>query len=456
MRISATVRDEGTLYRLVPEADDPASGESFLPRGQSLFRLVKHEFLVAGLNALEVHPDLHAAALYLILHPVVGARLELPVPVSQAFARTLEEWFGVDVVPVDPLVTPRESPSEERPLLMLSGGMDSTAAALILPQDTPLVFHDRIPPRLPGQAPGTLIHLVQQRRLRQAFERNGHTVFHHRDTHEQLFQPYPSPNTNMTLVAPLLRADRLGVGVLEYGAVMADRYFEGYTLGEVASWRFRRDPGAEGEGTPRPKQRFRTKSGKVFEDAIVHLLQSVALRTVSSSAGMSEVATTLAVHRSPYKGMTYSCHQNSLHMACLKCDKCFRKLLLQHIFDGIDVPGALVEHFLKQPELSGFLKRRFLDFHHVWTYVFQRVRSTHATLRELQRWAQRAPDVGMLERWYVPHERLEVPGDYRRVVAERVRQYLEPMSANDIQALQQLELLELDASVWERGGGDER
>ncbi len=451
MRVELAIKAKMWEFTIHPQEDE-LSGRSFLPRDAGEFRLVNTRFyLDGGTLPAEIHPDLLAGALWMMLHPVVGAELRLPLAVSPQFNQVLRHSFGVEVGPVDQSLAPPDV-RFGGPALLLSGGLDSAAAALILPDDVRLIFQDRIPRAVAGAVPSALVHLAQQRKLAQTLAGMGREVHRHRDGHEQLFEPYPSPNTNMTLIAPLLRAEALGLTLMEYGAVLADLYFEGYTLAEVGGWRFRKESrrGQQGEG--RPKARFVTRSGMNFEEALTGLLSLFGMRSGATSAGMSEVATALAVHRSPLRGLTYSCHQRSLHTACLACDKCFRKLLLQHIFDDQDVPDDLVDYYLSRPSLAGLFSRRFMDFHHVWMYVFQRVKSGHPVLAKLQHWAQDAPDLGFLAKWYVRHEHEVVPIEYRAEVATNVRKYLEPMSQGEQAILESLELPPLSDGV-RRGGG---
>lgn len=454
MRVELSARDDALRYEIHVEPDDHEDGRSMLRRADPRVRLARREFrVVLPEGADSVHPDLHATALWLILQPFLGSRLRLPFAISAACAESLAGRFGVDVGPVDATLVPRRVPDAPPPALVFSGGADSTATSLVLPADTQHLFLDRIPVLPRGTDSTTLVALVQQRRLCERLRDDGRAVVVHRDDHETIYEPYPYPHTNMTILPALYHADRLGLYTLDMGAVMADRYFEGYALGAAAAWRFRKDegePAADAPEAPLPpapaSPEARTERAPTSEGcaprasgALDDHLAVLGLRMAKSALGLSEVATARIVHRSAYRGATYSCFQKSYQSVCMECDKCFRKLLLGYVFDDREVPAALVEHFLTRPRLARFLDREYLDFHDVWFYLFQRIRTTHPVARALRAQAEAGPDVGMLAHWYPPAAR-HVPLRYRDEVVRNLTALAGAMSPDEVARLEALAL----------------
>lgn len=126
---------------LEPAPEDPVeTPEASLARNRATFTLPA-EF------ALErVHPDVLALAALLTCQPWIGSRLLVERPVSAAFATVVEHELGIAIEPVDPVLPARERPAGPRPGLAYSGGVDSVAAAGLLPGEPVLYFLDRAVP----------------------------------------------------------------------------------------------------------------------------------------------------------------------------------------------------------------------------------------------------------------------------------------------------------------------
>ncbi|MBM4372039.1 MAG: hypothetical protein FJ098_10325, partial [Deltaproteobacteria bacterium] len=324
--------------------------------------------------------------------------------------------------------------------LLFSGGVDSTAAALLLPGEVPLLFLDRLPGSAQGLPPDPDLDLSWQRlqldRMAAGTGR-GHRVV---DGHEGLFRPYPVWHHEMSRLAALYLADSLGLTGVDTGDVLCVRHFGGYCYGQAEGWSFHGaagtpDPGAAG-GRP-----------AAAGDPAGHLLAAgvLGLTAWNSLAGLSSVASNRVVHHSRFRGHTASCyHVHPASSFCFRCDKCFLRLLLHHVEDGWEVPGTLFEHFLGQPRLRDLFRGPFFDWHHVWTYVFQRLRCAHPLSLALQAQAQRGPDLGLLERWY-PLAAGLIPPACRDAVTRRIEQTVGVMTPGEIRVLETLSVPPLAA-----------
>ena len=86
----------------------------------------------------------------LVVSPWVGSRLELSVGVTERFARSVRENFGLEIGPVDHELKGRSEGSELG--MLFSGGVDSVEGLSVLPASSPLIHlrrvrHRRIPNR---------------------------------------------------------------------------------------------------------------------------------------------------------------------------------------------------------------------------------------------------------------------------------------------------------------------
>jgi hypothetical protein len=427
MRVEVEPSQAGFRYRIFPERDDPDRGRRAFSDSPRPFLVVHRAYEVRLPGSFRtLHPDLHALAIWHVLRPVVSSRLELPFAVSPELAGRFEAQHGVRVVRVDDHLSPRRAPAAPVPALLFSGGLDSMAASLLLPEATQHLFLDRIPHARRRDPSGGQFDLAEQRAACATVQADGRAVHATRDDHEHLFLPYPMWHSPMPWLAALYLADSLDLGIVDTGEVLDAKCFRGYHAGEVSSWRLR--PPGSGYG-PRRADPWFAPEGLGLADSI---------------GGLSEVATSRIVARSHLRGRSYSCYYPSGQSYCLRCDKCFKKLILQYIADDEEVPEALFERFVAQPHLARIFSRPYLDWHHVWYYLFQRIRCRHWFAEELQRQAQGGPDLGALEKWYPPAQHDMAPA-YEDEVRDRIERLVGAMSPAEVDHLEHLEVPPLHA-----------
>jgi hypothetical protein len=116
---------------------------------------------------------------------------------------------------------------------------------------------------------------------------------------------------------------------------------------------------------------------------------------------------------------------------------------LDYAFDNKEVPSDLFEHFLQYPYLAAIFRRTFLDWHHVWYYVFQKIRCRHPLVAELARQARKGPDLSLLEKWY-PGFADSCDASHRDEVVQNILKHLAPMSADEQARLESLDLPPLE------------
>jgi hypothetical protein len=458
VRVDIATSARGFTYALAPDPEDPRHGRrNFRGVAEDPIELVRTSYRVDVPPLFSgIHPDRHAAAIWYALRPFVAARLTLPFGVSPGFQRTMAEAHGVAVAPVDAALAPPAPPREPRPCLLFSGGMDSTAASLILPAEAVVLFLDRIP-HFEGHdaASEYLLELTEARAMCRRLQRHGRDVFALVDEHEWLMRPYPTWHSDMSLLAPLYLGDTFGAHVIETGDVLCAVAWRGYHDGSTDRWTC--DPGAlraytaspaappaagGAPGQPAPRE---------VSPAHLRDLAYLGLARGGVTLGLSEVATAILVAHSPFKDQTASCYYHASPALpgtsyCLQCDKCFRKLLLTRIAEDREVPAALIDGFLGHPRLRALFRRRFLDWHHIWFYIFQRLKCRHPFVAALQRQAQQGPDLGLLERWYAPAGAL-IDAAYREHVIARIGAHVATMTPDEARGLEELSVPPLDADL---------
>ncbi|MBI5239929.1 MAG: hypothetical protein HY926_05625 [Elusimicrobia bacterium] len=430
MKVDVKRAGRGFRYALEPERGDPREARRSFADSPDALRLVRREYRVELPPAFTgIHPDAHAAAVWHALRPFVKSRLRLPFAVSGGFAREMRDLHGVAIEPVSRRQPPRRPPGKVVPALLFSGGMDSMAASILLPRRAHHLFLDRIPHRESCPGADALVDLERQRQACACVRRAGSPVHATADDHEHLFSPYPAWHSNMALLSALYMADSLGLSVVDQGEVLDAICFQGYYAGRVSSWRMR------------PMRARPLRSGP---PDLRDFLAAAGLARANCIAGLSEVATTAIVARSRRRGRSYSCYYASGGSFCMRCDKCFKKLLLRHIADGREVPEELFERFLSVPRLAAVFRRPYLDWHHVWYYLFQNLRCRHWFARELSRQARAGPDLSALEKWY-PKAIAELEPQYAGEVLSAIQERVGVMTDREAAALEAVEVPPLRA-----------
>ncbi len=372
-----------------------------------------------------LHPDAHAVAIWIAVRPAVVSTLSLPFAVSSHLAERMHTHLGISLPNKDECLGPREMPRHYGPALLFSAGVNSMTAALVMPREIPLLFRDRLPHFPEGQNEETqeaLISQRQQRWLCADMSRRGWNVKSLTDDHDFLYSPYPSQNTDLFLLPALYLADSM-----KFGEV---------ALGEVTAGLCRKPPRHShmlwGLST----------SGMAETTDYEIALAAAGLRVTRPIIGLTEVASSRIVNSSELRNRTSSCRFPSNSNYCLRCDQCFRQMLLDHIFLNEEVPAEVIEHFLALPHIAKQFASSFLDQHHVWFYIFQKLRCKHPLAVELRRQAAGGPDLSLLERWYAPSAEF-LDSTWRDDIVERIQQHLTPMTAAEETAFQTLELPQL-------------
>jgi hypothetical protein len=448
VKVDSTFADSAYHYRITLDEDDRVeAARGFRGVVEDPIRLVGDRYQVElPVQARDPHPDLHATAIAYVLGPFIGTRLELSFGVSQSFAETFQQHAGMAVCNVDPNLSPRPLPPHPRPALLFSGGTDSAAASLLLPPETVVLFLDRIPrgPERPGP-PRSLVDMTEARAMCRQLQRHGQDVVMLHEDHEALIAPYPTWHSEMSRLLPLYLADTFSICTFETGDVLDVFGLGGYHDGSATEWVFRPQrgvvgdldalqPGADDSTERRPASAAAdARSGNPWA---FHQLRRFGLVKVSSIGGLCEVATAKIVNRSDYRRRAASCyfHADSRWLDssfCLSCDKCFRKLLLSFIDDGAECPAEIFDNFLRQRHLKQALRKTYLDWHHVYYYIFQRLKCRHPLALELQRQAEQGPDLSLLERWYSPAS-VNIPSAYREATLRKIRTAIGEMSDAEV------------------------
>src|SRR5699024_1457186 len=219
-----------------------------------------------------VHPDVFALAMIAAIYPFCGSNIRLPRGVSKPFHNQVMRVTNKKVLPVNEKLSPRKAPSNAVPALTYSGGIDSTAAAILLPADTHLIYFDRM---IPKGGTKTLLNQEAAYYACDSMARMGRTV-HKIKTDMQYLRKPVGFNSYLTDAVPaLLLADYYAFDTIAHGQTLEI----GYQIGHLGY-----------------KDCKDTEVGHPW----YRLLASIDMMYTLPTIGLSEVSTTRIVRKSPY------------------------------------------------------------------------------------------------------------------------------------------------------------
>lgn len=381
-----------------PDPDDTIDGPGPRFVGRTLTAV-----LPAPWRRDDVHPDVVALVALLSAGPWISARLEMDSPVSEPFATSVRANFDITIEPVDTSISRRDASSGGRPGLAFSGGVDSVAAADVMPEDTILYFNERLDPPGSGR---TLYDKSAAVHACEALADAGRVVRRIPCDVEHLRGPVGVPVDYSNAVPAVLMADVDALDAIGWGTIAESAYRIG-------------------------SRNFVEYSERSIFTVWRNVFAAAGLDFINPVAGVSEVGTSEIVRVSPSGHLAQSCIRGTPGEPCTRCWKCVRKSLLDASLTGNWPDHAWVVESMAAREPMKFLTHRPIKHEDVLTYAMSRYDGELDELRLLKaRVRGDEIDVSWLKRHYPPALDL-VPGKYRDDVRSKLEQYLAPMTAED-------------------------
>lgn len=375
MKVDVDTADGRLTWTISPEAGPPEADPSDAMQ-QSSVRFTMPE----GWSYSDLHPDLEAVAVLLALRPYIGSALQLPRPISAALAEVLHDAFSITVAHVDDTLPARRIDGG-RVGLCFSGGVDSSAALLTLPDDTVCFFLDRSPP-----PPGITQGLYRPEAARHACERVeslGWAMVTVASDLEFVRKPVGFPvfdrsSVESSGVPVVLCAGSMQLDAISWGTIAGVAY--GTAFGGFI------DHAAVTE-----HERWR----RVFA--------AVGLPVLNPIAGASEIASSRMVLGSSLEGTAQSCVRGRLGEPCRNCWKCVRKILVASALTGDWPAPEQMERLLLVRELRRHLHATPFPLSDVLCYALSRYPGSSDLVDVLRkRLACGVTDLAYLEHWYAP------------------------------------------------------
>ncbi len=311
MKVSSARQGERLVFAFDPGDDDRAY---YAPRKGRLNQQT------VSLPCGDLHPDLQALTALLIGGAFTAKHFELDRAVSQPFADVVRESFKRIVTPVDEALVPR--PPGTRDALAFSGGVDSVAALMLMPEDTIAMFLHRVSEADVRSAYSAEAAL----RSCEAVRAMGRPVMISETDLELVRNPVGFPVDWSNAAPAVAMADQLGLRSVAFGMIAESAFQLGH-------------------------QSYSDLRQRAVYRAWAPLFDRVGVSISLPTAGLSEV-TTARIAASVPQARPQSCVRGSADTPCGTCFKCFRKILLDSAVSGKPVPPSHFDGLTKAVRLK--------------------------------------------------------------------------------------------------------
>ncbi len=309
--------------------------------------------LPRGVNKEEIHPDHLALVIVMLCSPFCKGRIRLPGGISRRFFDSTKIFSRFDVEPDHFSVEPYQPPDSAKLALSFSGGVDSTAALALMPENTVCVFLDR---PIRGRS---LYDKDAQYHICEELIGMGREVLMMESDLEYIRDPVGFPVDVANSAPAVLISQRMGFNSIAFGTILESAYgigherYREYSLG----------------------RHFRTWGG-LFSGAGIPLNLVVA--------GISEVGTSKINVSHNFGSFSQSCIRGKRMSPCLNCWKCFRKILLDKVIRGEEIENSLLDELFEIKEARHFLRSFPIKHENILTWITSRYTGNHQLMLELK------------------------------------------------------------------------
>lgn len=342
-----------------------------------------------------IHEDHLALITILVAHPFVGTELNLPFHVSKEFAEITKSFTSYSVRYRSTQGTQYQPTLNSVPGLAFSGGADSTAALLVMPETTVSVFMDRPLKKKTSLYNKTAAYTTIKHAQKLNFE------VHSIESDVEYIRRPLGFSTDLVPAIPLLAiAQQRNIDSIAFGTVIESAYRIGHEKARDYA-----------------HSHHYKLWGRLFKAASVPLYMPVS--------GVSEVGTSMIVKMSSFHPYTRSCIRGVWPDACENCWKCFRKNMLEEKFTNGKVSESYLERGLKIKEVKIKMDKWPVSHENVIAWALMDSIGPLADFIN-KRLEGSGRDLKFLTQYYPPSLEL-IPQQHRANTEAKLRKYLDPM-----------------------------
>jgi hypothetical protein len=350
--------------------------------------------LPRGVTIDDIHPDHLALIALLVCHPFIHERISIPWSVSKRFAESCSK-ISKYLVEFEHTNAQEYNASNGRPALAFSGGADSTASLLVMPEDTLSVFMDR-----PLKKKASMYNKSAAYATIKHAQKKGFEVMKLQCDVEYLRQPLGFPTDLVPSIPIICLAASQNIDSVAFGTVMESAYRIGHESARdyVNSHHYR-------------------FWGRMFAAAGIPLYLPVA--------GVSEVGTSIIVNATSFYDYTRSCIRGEWPNPCNQCWKCFRKNMLDARISGKPITENYLRAGLLIPEVQKKMSAFPVSHENVLSWSLSETDNQMSRLLK-DRLEGTNRNLEFLSSFYPPSLNL-IPEQHRDETKKRLNHFLKPM-----------------------------
>ena len=401
MRISFEKDHDNIIFSIFSEKDDRIRNPNFGSSRRFSYKTTD------GSQFPEVHPDRLALVAILNTLPFVGTDLKIGWDVSSKFLQATKIISRIKVSSTGNSQTPISRKELGRHALSFSGGADSTAALIVMPQTSELVFMLRSKSKSRSLYDSDAA-IESCRKL----TRLGFQVHVIESDFEYLRDPIGFP-TDLSVSTPaILLAESRNFETIAFGTILESAY------------------GTSGN-------KFRDYKESSHFRLWSCLFDAVGLGYSLPVAGVSEVGSSKLCKDNPIGRVHQSCIRGKWGKPCNNCWKCFRKSTLMAGLNGVPLPPESIDMISQSKEVRiKLLEDKPIKHEGVLAYALKRS-SGGGDIADALRGLTRSNTLktNWMENWY-PRSSELIDESYREFTIEQLCRYLGPMSESQIDDLE--------------------
>lgn len=353
------------------------------------------------LKVKNIHPDLFALSLIILLDTFVGNRLLLDEGVSSEMQSYYKRLTGKKIEPVNKNLIRRASEDDFRPAISYSGGSDSVAGLALMPENTLSVFLERY-----QRSEENYIKSAAKQSC-DLLRRMGRDVLEVKSDLEYIITPHTFPHPLSTGIPILLFADYYKIDSIAYGNTLDAVY-------NLSKHKYKKS-----ENSPY------TYYDEIFKYANIQLMHI--------TAGFSEVANAQLNIRSPYGHLAQSCmYGRGLGDTCMNCRKCFKRTSYKLIGENSNFPDSFIDKTVVNREVESALRHSPMRMQNTYQYIAKNAKSKHPIIKYLKfKVGAYSAKVDWMEKWYPCSGNL-LPEKYRVEIQKKIQNYTSVMTRKEI------------------------
>lgn len=357
----------------------------------------------------DIHPDLLVLASLLIVGQTKTASLELPVVPSESMIEAVRENFKIEL---ETTCVATKGTSERVgsgiPGLAFSGGVDSCAALLLLPEDAVSIFMHRTSL---GDSKKTLYNSSAAMASVNALSSSAYRAAALRSNVENIRSPVGFPVDWSNSLPLVINADVLGLSSISFGTVLES-------------------------ATSLGKKKYSDMRNRTVYSRWAPIFRVAGVNMSLPVAGLSEVLTSKVVRERGAFMRPQSCVRGTPGDPCRRCFKCFRKMVTEWALGGAAISDQDISRAATTREVSTKLKQSPIHHEIGLSWAVSQIHSNNPLLSALESRAlvfiEEYDGLNFLERPLDVNIDRFVPGDIRRCVREKIVGSLGVPSASDL------------------------